>query len=169
MKPATDASQASTDRTRPAAACGGSRALFGWSPQRLPADTTRKGRVDRLLLGTAPTVVVLAAVVGLLNLAPLLPLRGELAVDGLAALLAGGWCSLNFWRCRHAHCLVTAGGWLPLAAFAFVEAGLGRSLIGGYEQPVFIAVLALAIAFEVVWTRSQGTNAIGGPASRAAG
>jgi hypothetical protein len=30
----------------------------------------------------------------------------------LAALAAGTWCGLNFWRCRQAYRLVSAAGWL---------------------------------------------------------
>lgn len=101
------------------------------------------------------------AVAALLLAAPHLPRRGELAVDGVAALAAGGWCALNFWRCRHAHCLLTASGWLPLALLAFGEAALGRSLIRGYEQPIFLGILVVGVAFEVAWARARGTNAIG--------
>ncbi|MEA2535512.1 MAG: hypothetical protein QOJ93_3323, partial [Actinomycetota bacterium] len=36
----------------------------------------------------------------------------ELAADRLAALAAGTWCGLNFWRRRQAHRLVSAAGWL---------------------------------------------------------
>jgi hypothetical protein len=42
-------------------------------------------------------------------------------------------------------------GWLALSAFAFIETGLGHSVIGGYEQPVFLGVLALALVFECGW------------------
>ena len=62
----------------------GHRALFGWSPPDLPADTTLKRRADRLLPRTGiPAVLYCAVVVGLLFLAPNLPERGNLAVDGL--------------------------------------------------------------------------------------
>jgi len=136
-------------------------ALWGWSPPDLPADTPLKRRADRLLPRTGwPAVVYFAAIVGLLNLAPHLPERANLAVDGLAALAAAAWCVLNFWRCRHAHCVVTSTGWLALSVLAFTEAGLGRSLIGGDEQLVFLAVLAVAVGFEVVWRCSRGTNAV---------
>jgi hypothetical protein len=43
---------------------------------------------------------------------------------------------------------------------AFTEAGLGRSLIGGDEQLVFLAVLAAAVAFEVAWRCARGTSAV---------
>ena len=141
------------------------RALFGWSPPDLPADTSLKRYVDRLLPRTGwAALLYCAAVVALLNIAPHLPERGNLALDGLAALAAAAWCGLNFWRCRHAHCLVTSTGWAALAILAFVEAGLGRSLISGYEQPVFLAVLAAAVVFEIAWRLARGSNAIGGGA-----
>lgn len=140
-------------------ACGG-RALCGWSPPSLPADSDLKGRVDRIRLGNMAAVSVLVVVVGLLNVAGHLSARPSLVVVGLAGLAAGGWCSLNFWRCRHAHCLITGPGWLALGVFALVEAILGHSLIDGYEQPVFLGVLAVAVLFEISWYLGHRTNAI---------
>jgi hypothetical protein len=101
-------------------------------------------------------------VIALLNLAPHLPMRANLGADGLAALVAGGWCSLNFWRCRHAHCLVTGTGWLVLALFAIIETGIGRSVIHGDEQIIFLAVLAAGLLFEAGWYLTQRTNAVTG-------
>lgn len=135
----------------PANSSCGRRALCGWSPPPLPADTALKGRADRILVGTAPAVVMVAMVIGLLNLAPHLPIRAGLTIDGVAAFVGGTWCSLNFWRCHHAHCLVTGIGWLALSVFAFFESGLGHSVIGGNEQPVFLGVLAVALIFECGW------------------
>jgi hypothetical protein len=75
-----------------------------------------------------PVVVYFAAVIGTLNVAPLFSRpAAELALEGTAALAAGGWCALNFWRCRHAHCLVTGVGWLGLSLLALVGAGLGTA------------------------------------------
>jgi hypothetical protein len=140
--------------------CGRS-ALWGWSPPDLPADTPLKRRIDRLVPRSGLSAAAcFVAVVGLFSLAPHLPARADLAADGLAALAAGAWCGLNFWRCRHAHCAVTGGGWLALSALAFGGAVLGHSLIGGYEQPVFLAVLAAALIFEAAWRLARRTNAI---------
>ncbi len=100
------------------------------------------------------------AVIALLLVAPYLSKRTELAVEGLAALAAGAWCSANFWRCCHAHCLVTGTGWLGLSIFAFTEAGVGHSLIAGYEQPVFLGILLVGLAFEAYWYLTRGTNAL---------
>ena len=141
------------------------RALWGWSPPSLPPHTNLDRLVDRFLPRTGlPLVLCYAAVIAVLVGAPRLPLRAELAADGLAALIAGTWCALNFWRCRHAHCIVSGAGWLALAALSFVEAGLGRSMIHGDEQLVFLAVLVVALIFEGVWCLARGTNAIVGAA-----
>lgn len=143
----------------PAAPCG-SRALCGWSPPSQIADTSLKRRVDRLVLGNFAAISILVAVVALLSLSPHLPRRADLAVEGLATLIGGAWCTLNFWRCRHAHCLITGPGWLALSVFVFAESALGHSVIGGYEQPTFVAVLGIALVFEAFWRLTLHTNAI---------
>ncbi|MGH7685577.1 MAG: hypothetical protein ACREN2_01970 [Candidatus Dormibacteria bacterium] len=149
-----------TDPTQPAHT-DARRALWGWSPTDLPADTTWKRRVDRVLPRTGGGVLLyFLAVVLALNLAGLLPRRPELVVVGLSAAAAGTWCAVNFWRCRHAHCLVGGVAWPALAAFCFVEAGLGRTLIGGDEALVFTAILVAAVAVEAGWVCARGTNAI---------
>jgi hypothetical protein len=43
---------------------------------------------------------------------------------------------------------------------AFAGAGLGRSLIYGDEQLVFVGVLLAAITFEGLWYLRKGTNVI---------
>ena len=91
---------------------------------------------------------------------PDLPRRAELAADGLAFLAAGSWCGLNFWRCRQAHCMVSAAGWLGLSLVAFAGAGLGHSLIHGDEQLVFLGVLVAALAFEGIGFLAKGTNIV---------
>ena len=105
-------------------------------------------------------VVYFVVVVGLLVLATALPTRWELAVDALASLMGGSWCALNVWRCRHTHCLVTGAGWLILGGFSLVEAGIGRSVAGGYEEAAFYGILAAGILFEWLWVRAYGTHAL---------
>ncbi|HTW06400.1 MAG TPA: hypothetical protein VME46_02760 [Acidimicrobiales bacterium] len=151
------------DAQGPGLGCGG-RALCGWSPPSLPADSEMKRRVDRARLGNAAAVGIVVLVVALLNVAAHLSVEPALVTDGLAGLAAGGWCSLNYWRCRHAHCLVTGPGWSAFGVFALVEAGIGRSLIDGYEQPVFMGILGVAVIFELGWYLARRTNAITSPA-----
>jgi hypothetical protein len=143
----------------------GRRALCGWSPPALPSDTPVKGRIDQVLTRSITWVAAFALVVALLNLAPHARPPVALALDGVAALIGGGICGANFWRCRHAHCLITSSGWLALSAVAFVGAGLGHSLIGGHEQTAFLVVLAVSLCFECAWTVARGTNAVG-PSAR---
>src|SRR5262249_56227219 len=97
--------------------------LLGCPPRALPADTVLKRRADRLLPRTGwAAVLYCAVVIALLNLAPHLPERGNLAVDGLAALAAAAWCGLNFWRGRHAHCILTSTGSAALSLLALTDA-----------------------------------------------
>jgi hypothetical protein len=144
-----------------ASSCCGPRALFGWSPPGLPADTALKRRVDALMPRTGvPLVIFYAAVIALLNIGLVLPARLDLLAVGAASLAAGAWCTLNFWRCRHAHCLITGPGWLALAGFTFVEAGLGRSLIHGDEGLIFLGILAAGLLWECGWYAVRRTHAI---------
>ncbi len=138
-----------------------SPALWGWLPPPQPAQNLWARRIDRFLPHTAlPCLLYIIAIVGLLNLAPHLPARGGLGLEGLAFLAAGGWCGLNFSRCRQAHCLVSGGGWLGLSVLTFIEAGLGHSVIRGFEEPVFLGVLVVAVLFEGAWYLGRGTNAV---------
>lgn len=154
-------SDAPAPGTAETAAGSCARALCGWSPPPTAADTALKRAVDRFMPRTGvPVVIFFASVAALLALAPFLPRRGELAVDALAALAGALWCGLNFWRCRHAHCVVAASGWSALAVFDLGEAAAGRSLIHGDEQLLFLAVLALGLLFEGGWYWARGTNAV---------
>jgi hypothetical protein len=141
--------------------CCSPRALFGWSPPASEADTRAKRIVDRLLPATGlPVVAFYGAVIASLLIAPLLPHRAEFAVDGIAFVAGAAWCGLNFWRSRHAHCLVNFTGWSALALLTFAEIVPDRSYIRGDEQLVFLAVLALSLVFEAMWVRARGTNAV---------
>jgi uncharacterized membrane protein YhaH (DUF805 family) len=126
--------------------------------------------LDLLLSSSATWLAMVAVVTVLFSLAARVPERQAIALDGLAALLAGGVCSANFWRCRHAHCVVTGGGWLALSVVAFAGAASGHSLIGGWEQLVFLAILVVSLIVEAAWYLARGTNAIGAaPAAANAG
>jgi hypothetical protein len=156
------------DRPRAAGHAGAGRAASccapsgwrAWSPPPLPANTPTKRGVDRFVPRPGwPAAAYFAAVIGLLGLAQVLPAPAYLVVDAIAFLASGSWCALNFWRRRHAHCLVTGAGWLVLALFAAAEAGLGRSLIGGDEQLVFLLILAVSLVFEGAWYLARRDNA----------
>lgn len=144
-----------------AAACCGPSGTGGWAPPLLVADTPLKRCVDKLLPRRGVAVAgYFAVVIGLLLVAARFPPREQLAVEGLAALAAGSWCALNFWRSRHGHCMITGPAWLLLAVFTFAEAAIGRSLVDGDEQRIFLAVLVVGCGFECWWYLARGTNAV---------
>lgn len=151
----------SPSRPDASAHCCDGGALWGWSPPPLPADTVPKRAVDRVLPRAGwPVVAYFVAVFVMVSLASHVPNRAGLALVGVAGFAGGGWCAANFWRCRHAHCLITSTGWLALSGLAFVETVIGHSVIGNTEQIVFVGVLAVGIAFEILWRLVHGTNAV---------
>lgn len=85
------------------------------SPPTLTADSGAKRAADRVLPRGPAACAFFVAVAVLMELASRLPLRAGLTVAGIAIGAAGAWCSVNFWRCRHAHCVVTGAGWLALS------------------------------------------------------
>jgi len=105
--------------------------------------------------------VFFGAVALVIFTAPDLPARPSLALSALATLAAAAWCLTNFWHCQEAHCVVTGPGWTLLGIFEVVEVGLGHSLIGGAEQLPFLAILCVAVLFEVCWRARFGTKAVG--------
>ena len=131
------------------------------SPPSLPADTRAKRTVDRLILRTGwRRCAFFIAVAGLWTIYGHVPDRAGLAVAAVASLAPGGWCSVNFWRCRNAHCIVTGAGWLALDGLIIVETLLGHSLVGGFEGVAFLAILAAGVLFEAGWYLMHGTNAL---------
>lgn len=144
------------------AAAGALTATFGaCGPPDLPADTAAKRAADRLVPRTGwPACVYFLAVVGMWASYSYVPERPALAVAALASLAGGAWCSVNFWRCRHAHCVVTGAGWLALAGLSGAEALLGHSLINGFEGIAFLAILAAGVVFETGWYRMRGIHAV---------
>lgn len=116
---------------------------------------TRLSELDRRIAD-----LFVAVVIALLVVAAYLPQRPALVLDGVAAGASGLWCAANFWRCRHAHCLVTGAGWSLLGLCYLAEAGLGHSFVAGYEQPIFLGVLIVGLLFEGYWTVRYGSNAV---------
>lgn len=137
------------------------RALFGWSPARLPADSRTKRWVDRILPATgAPVIAYFGTVLALVGTSALFPARQGLILIAVASLAGSLWCSANFWRCRHAHCLVTGAGWLTLSGFTVAEAVRGSSLVAGTEPIMFLIIFGASLAFERYWIARRGSNAV---------
>ena len=130
------------------------------SPPRSPANTAPKNLVDRIQPTGSAQWIYFAVIGALVIIAPLLAVRPGLAVGAVAAFAGSAWCLANFWRCREAHCVVTAGGWAALFALELVELGIGRSVIHGSESGAFFAILIIGLVFECAWQVRFGTNAM---------
>jgi hypothetical protein len=137
---------------------------FACPPPRLPATTMGMRLADRVLPTGAGQCIFFAAVAVGVIVARSLPIRAGLAIDVVVTFAASGWCLINFWRCREAHCVVNGYGWAALGMLEVVELALGRSLIMGAEGLVFIAILVAALVFECAWQARSGTNALIRPA-----
>ncbi len=74
-------------------------------------------------LGVAVTVAAFAA-------AGALGGQGGLIVASGWVLAMGSYCQANFLYCRETHCVITGGGWTPLALL-----GLIAALAPGYMSP----------------------------------
>jgi hypothetical protein len=130
-------------------------------PAALPSTRRWHGAADRCLIATRPAVVPAAILFGVLagQIANELP-SGYAMLPAVGYFLAlGGWCSLNFARCREAHCLVTGAGFDALAVTALVAVGLGRDWYT-LLSVLIVPVLVGGFVFEAVWTSRQGSNAI---------
>lgn len=130
------------------------------SPPRLRADTGAKRVIDRVLpTGAWRCAFFIAIAVGI-SAAGQLPTTPGLVLGAATTLVAGGYCMLNFWRCREAHCIISGTGWAALGLFETAEIALGHSLIHRNEGAMFVAILVIAVAFEAYWRAQHGTNAI---------
>jgi hypothetical protein len=130
------------------------------SPPHLPGETRAKRAVDWLLptgWWRCPFFIAIAAGV---SAAPYLPVVPGLVLGAAVTLAASAYCLLNFWRCREAHCVVSGIGWAALGVFEIAETVIAHSLIHGDEGLAFVAVLVVAIAFEVFWRLRHGTNVV---------
>lgn len=131
-------------------------------PPSLPATTRVHRLADGFLRGVYAlgTVGLLALILGGFLVASLLPDGVGVWLAGALYLAVGGYCSLNFWRCREAHCVVTGLGF-TLLGVALLAAALGvPTIISEQNGPILLGVLAVAVAFEAIWRSRHGTNAV---------
>lgn len=140
-------------------ATGPSTGIF-CSPPRSTADTGVKRVIDRVLpTGAWRCAFFIAIAVGISAVGQL-PTTPGLVLGAATTLVAGGYCMLNFWRCREAHCIITGTGWAALGLFETAELAVGHSLIHRDEGAVFVAILIVAVTFEAYWRARHGTNAV---------
>lgn len=151
-------SHAGTTQFARAAACC---LPLGSRPAALEPTRRWHTAADRFLIATRAWLIPAAVVlgVGAGQLADQLPSRYAMLPAVVYFLILGGWCSLNFARCREAHCLITGAGFAALAIAALVAVGIHAhwyNLLSLMILPLLIA----GLAFEVVWTSRHGENAV---------
>jgi hypothetical protein len=153
----TDQPVAEARRARLASCCF----PFGARPAALGRTRRWHGAADRFLIATRvwliPAAVALGVAAG--QIANQLPSRYAMLPAVVYFFMLGGWCSLNFVRCREAHCLITGAGFDALAVAALVAVivdGRWYNLLSLMILPVLIA----GFVFEVVWTSRHGENAV---------
>jgi len=136
-------------------------AFASTKPPALPATLPWQAAADRFLDATRPQLVPVLLCLGFLAAlaSNLLPMPGGMLPLAAFFLLAGGWCTLNFVRSREAHCVLDGLGWDALGIVALVAVPVGAD----WRSPLwvgFFAILAGAVAFEVVWAKVRGSTAI---------
>jgi hypothetical protein len=119
------------------------------------------GAADRFLIATRPALIPAAVLLGVLagQVADALPSRYAMLPALVFFLELGGWCGLNFARCREAHCLITGAAFGGLAIAALVAVGLDRNWYNLLSLMIVPVVFA-AFVFEAAWQRRQGSNAV---------
>lgn len=132
-------------------------------PPSLPVTSRRHRLADRFRsrVDSIGTTGVLAVVFVVALGASLLPGHISVWIGTTVYLAVGLYCSVNFWRCREAHCIITGIGFTLLGLALLVEALGIHTVIGEYNGPIALGVLALAMAFEAVWRARHGTKAVG--------
>ena len=136
-------------------------AFASTQPPPLPPTRFWHPAADRILAATRPQLVPLLVALGLVAsyVGQALPTPLGMLPLGAFFLLAGGWCSLNFVRCREAHCVVNGLGWDALGIAALAAFALGVD----WRDPLwvaFFAVLAGSVVFEFSWVALRGSTAV---------
>lgn len=116
---------------------------------------------DRFLTVSRPLIVPAFVALGFLAsfVADRLSARPALLPAAAFFALVAGWCSLNFVRCREAHCVVIGAGYSGLAIAAVVAFALDRHWTGPLWLTSF-AVLAAGAVFEAAWLAWRGHTAV---------
>lgn len=116
---------------------------------------------DRFLERSRPLIVPVFVALGFFAsvAADQMPARPALLPAAAFFTLVGGWCGLNFARCREAHCVVTGAGYSGLAVAAFAAFILDQHWTGPLWA-ASLAVLAVAVVFQASWAAWRGSTAI---------
>lgn len=131
-------------------------------PPALPASTRWHRIADRFLRGVYAlgNMGLLAVLLGGFFIASLLPDHLGVWLAAALYLAVGLYCSVNFWRCREAHCVVTGIGFTTLGISLLLAAAGVPTFISEHDGQILLGTLVLAVGFEAVWRALHGTNAV---------
>lgn len=135
----------------------GCRSLLCERPPSLAPTRGWHMGVDRFLDLSRPLIWPIFLALGFLAsiTADQLSARAALLPAAVFFALVGGWCSLNFARCREAHCVVTGVGYGVLAVVAVVAFVLDQQ----WRGVLWLAALGVVVAgvvFEAAWVGWRG-------------
>lgn len=131
-------------------------------PPMLPGRSRLHRIADRFLRGVYAlgNLGLLTILLGGFFVASVLPDHVGVWLAAALYLAAGLYCSVNFWRCREAHCVVTGIGFTALGV-GLLGAGAGvPNLISEHNGLILLGTLVLAVGFEAVWRAVHGSNAV---------
>ena len=139
---------------------GGAQAAVG--------DRRVEGVADRYRRLVEPVVrgpVAIAATVGVFGGAGALGGRLGLILVSVWVLLMGMYCVANFSHCQETHCLVTGGGWVPLALLGLAAALTPGKAMSWYQvgatEIAFVVILAVGYTFQWLVAARTGRHRLG--------
>jgi hypothetical protein len=122
-------------------------------------------RYRRLVQPVVRGPVAIAVTVGVFAGAGALGGRFGLILASLWVMLMGIYCVANFSHCQETHCVVTGGGWVPLALLGLAAALLQGKAMSWYHvgttEMAFVVILAGGYTFECMVAARTGRHRLG--------
>ena len=123
------------------------------------------GRYRRLVEPVVRGPVAIAVTVAVFAGAGALGGRFGLILISVWVMLMGMYCLANFSHCQEAHCLVTGGGWVPLALLGLAAALLPGKAMSWYHvgatEMAFVVMLGVGYTFEWLVAARTGRHRLG--------
>lgn len=123
------------------------------------------GRYRRVVEPVVRGPLGVAVTVGVFGGAGAVGGRAGLMLASVWVLAMGAYCVANFLYCRETHCVVTGGGWIPVALLGLIAALAPAGSMSWYgpgvTETAFVVVLAAGHAFEWAVAARTGRHSLG--------